>query len=126
MRPPPAIAVIDDDPVIREAIAALLSAKGYRTEAYESAESFILDVDRSEAACLIVDVHLGDISGIELGYHLDSLGYAFPIVFITGSDDRSFQEQAAELGCIAYLLKPISAEQLLEAVVHGAGPANRQ
>jgi FixJ family two-component response regulator len=123
MMGPPVIAVIDDDPSVRAATVALLRSNGYRTEAYQSAEGFIADVDRSEAACLVVDVLLEDISGIELGHYLASLGYTFPIVFVTGSNDQGFQKQAMELGCVAYLLKPVAAEQLLDAVVQGVGQA---
>jgi FixJ family two-component response regulator len=122
---PPVIAVVDDDPVVRTATVVLLRSKGYRTEAYGSAESFIADLDRSEGACLVVDVLLEDISGIELGYYLASLGYTFPIVFVTGSDDQSFQKRAMELGCIAYLLKPVTPKQLLDAIVQGVGHADR-
>lgn len=125
MRGSSVVAVIDDDPVVRAAIEALLTCKGYRTESYASAEDFIIDVDRSEAACLVVDVNLGDISGIELGHHLQSLGYTFPMVFVTGEDDRILQKQAMELGCIAYLLKPVAPEQLLDALVEGIGQAKR-
>jgi len=119
------VAIIDDDPIVRTAIAMLLSSAGYGTETYESAENFIMDVDRSEAACLVVDVHLGDISGIEMAHHLDALGYTFPIVFVTGSSEQTFQRQAMEMGCIAYLLKPITAERLLAAVLEGIGQPER-
>lgn len=126
MRPSRVIAIIDDDPVVRAAIHALLSCKGYRTEVYASAEDFLIDVDRSEAACLVVDVQLGDITGIELAHELHSRGYTFPLVFVTGSDDQRFQTQAAELGCVAYLLKPVAPNRLLDAIVQSIGGVSRQ
>ena len=115
------VAVIDDEDTVREAIAALVASKGYRTEVYASAEEFITHVARSEAACLVVDVHLGDLTGIELGRHLDSLGYTFPMIFVTGADDHSLQKQAMVLGCIAYLRKPVASDQLLGAIAEAVG-----
>ena len=65
MRAPSVVAVIDDDSAVRTAIAALVASKGYQVEVYASAEEFIAHVARSEAACLVVDVHLGDLTGID-------------------------------------------------------------
>jgi len=115
------VAVIDDEDTVREAIAALVASKGYRTEVYASAEEFITHVAQSEAACLVVDVHLGDLTGIELGRHLDSLGYTFPMIFVTGSDDHGLQKQAVELGCMAYLRKPIASGRLMAAIEEAVG-----
>ena len=78
-------------------------------------------MSRSEAACLVVDVHLGDLTGIELGRHLASLGYTFPMIFVTGADDQSLQKQAMEFGCIAYLRKPIVSDRLLDAIAEAVG-----
>ena len=122
------IAVLDDDPVVRQAVGGLLSASGYGTELYASADQF-LSVAKSEATCLVVDIELGDISGIELGRHLAAMGYKFPIVFMTASDDELLREQALELGCVAYLYKSRLREHLLDAVAKATastGRANQQ
>ena len=121
MRAHSVVAVIDDEPTVRGAIAALVASKGYRTEVYGSAEEFITRVTESEAACLVVDVQLGDLTGIELGHHLASLGYTFPMIFVTGADDHSLQKQAMVLGCIAYLRKPVASDQLLGAIAEAVG-----
>ena len=121
MRAPSVVAVIDDDSAVRTAIAALVASKGYLVEVYASAEEFIANVARSEAACLVVDVQLGDLSGIELGRHLASLGYTFPMIFVTGADDHCLQTQAMALGCIAYLRKPIVSDRLLGAIAEAVG-----
>jgi FixJ family two-component response regulator len=110
------IAVLDDDPVVRQAVGGLLSASGYGIELYASAEQF-LSVAKSEATCLVVDIELGDISGIELGRHLAAMGFKFPIIFMTASEDETPREQAIALGCVAYLYKSRLRELLIDAVV---------
>ena len=109
------IAVLDDDPVVRQAVGGLLSASGYGTELYASADHF-LSAGKTEATCLVVDIELGDISGIELGRHLAATGHKFPIIFMTASEDETLREQAIDLGCVAYLYKSRLREQLIEAV----------
>ena len=121
MRAPSVVAVIDDDSAVRTAIAALVASKGYQVEVYASAEEFIAHVARSEAACLVADVHLGGLTGIELGHHLASLGYTFPMIFVTGADDHSLEKQAMALGCTAYLRKPVVSDRLLGAIAEAVG-----
>ena len=111
------VAVVDDDPGIRKSLHGLLSKFGYAVYTYESAEAF-LDVARTSSAnCLVLDIQLGDISGIELGRELAAAGLSFPIVFMTHLDDAAIEEQATRLGCVAYLRKPFSADVLIEAIV---------
>ena len=117
------IAIIDDDPGIRDALEHMLSAFGYRTEIYASAEEFIRAAITTEASCLVVDIQLGDLSGIELGRHLAATGFAFPIIFITGSLEETHRRQAMDFGCIAYLTKPFPAKQLIEAITKATGSA---
>lgn len=110
------IAVIDDDELVREALERLLSSLGYQTELYSSAETFIEAAIRSKAACLIIDIMLGDITGIELGRQLFAMGFTFPVIFMTGSDGALVREQAMELGCIAFFQKPFSTHELEAAI----------
>ena len=93
----------------------------YRTELYASAEEFVRAAITTEAACLVVDIQLGDISGVELGRHLSATGFEFPIVFMTGSQEETHRRQAMDFGCIAYLLKPFPAEQLIDAIAKAVG-----
>lgn len=115
------IAVIDDDEIMLEALERLLSSLGYQTELYESAEAFIEAAMRSKAACLIVDIQLGDITGVELGRQLSAMGFAFPVIFMTGSDDTLVRKKAMQLGCIAYLQKPFPASELEVAISEAIG-----
>ena len=101
---------------MREALESMLCAFGYRTELYASAEEFVRSAITTEATCLVVDIQLGDISGIELGRLLSATGFEFPIIFMTGSVEEIHRRQAMDHGCVAYLHKPFPAKQLIEAI----------
>jgi FixJ family two-component response regulator len=111
------VAIIDDDPGVRKAMAALLSAFGYVTYTYNSAETFLAIAATSRAKCLVVDIELGDISGVELARQLGDAGLRFSIIFMTALDDDVIFRQAEQLGCVAYLRKPFGADLLIEAIV---------
>jgi FixJ family two-component response regulator len=110
------VVVIDDDLAILESLEQLLSNFGYQTELFESAEEFLSVAPTLEPTCLIVEIQLGSISGLELVRALCADGFTSPVIFITGSHDELHRQQAMELGCVAFLLKPFSAEQLIESV----------
>jgi FixJ family two-component response regulator len=118
------VAVVDDDFALRKATATLLSALGYRTELFASGGAFLDAAMRSEASCLIVDIQLGDISGVELGHQLAVTGFKFPIIFMTASEDDTTRRRAMQLGCVAYLRKPFPADELIDAVVKAIGPVS--
>jgi FixJ family two-component response regulator len=111
------VAVIDDDDVLREALANLLGADEYEVELYDSAEAFLASVADSRANCLLVDVHLDGISGIELGRGLAAAGFRFPIVYMTGSTDETVRARAMQAGCVAFLTKPFTPPALDEALM---------
>ena len=115
------IAIVEDDPAVREALNTLLSSFGYIAELYASAEEFLNAAATSAAKCLVVDIQLGDITGVEMGRQLFASGFTFPIVFMTGSPDVTFWRHAMELGCVAYLQKPFDADRLSEAIVAAIG-----
>jgi FixJ family two-component response regulator len=115
------VGIIDDDPAMRGALSALLTAVGYRTEVYASGEEFIEVASKSEAGCLVIDIQLGDLSGVELGRHLLAMGLTFPVIFMSGSVDGVARQQAMELRCIAFLQKPFPPNQLVEAIIEAIG-----
>jgi CheY-like chemotaxis protein len=117
------IAIVDDDSDIREALEHLLSLRGYRIETYASAEEFIDAATATEASCLVVDMQLGDILGVELCRHLSANGFKFPIIFMTGCQSETLQKKAMDFGCIAYLHKPFATDRLIEAVAKATGVA---
>ena len=110
------VAVVDDDPGMRDLVETLITAFGLCAEVYGSGEGFLKVAAESEAACLIVDIGLEDMTGIELGRRLARMGFAFPIIFMTGSDDEMLRHEAEKLGFVAYLRKPFRAVHLMEAI----------
>ena len=115
------VAIVDDDPSVRKAMVNLLSTSGYCTELFASGGAFLDAATTCEATCLVVDIQLGDITGVELGRHLAATGLRFPIIFMTGLDDETIRSQATALGCVAYLRKPFPASLLLEAIIKAVG-----
>lgn len=110
------VGIVDDDPEIRIAMARLLSASGYGAETFDSAETFLVRASTSKATCLLVDIQLGDISGIELAHQLATDGFKFPIIFMSGLNDVVIRSQAAAAGGIAFLHKPFPAKELIDAI----------
>jgi len=113
---PSVVAVIDDDLDMLDAIKRLLTAYEYSTELYASAEAFLQAAPKSEATCLIVDVQLRNACGIQLARQLAKAGFNFPIIFVTASDSESIKRKALEAGCIAFLNKPFSEDELIETL----------
>ena len=110
------IFVIDDDPGMLKGIGRLLRAHGLEVRLFASAEAFQEQVDQHEASCLVVDIHLGGMSGIELGDRLTKAGHAPAIIFITGNDNEGARKAALQQGCVAYLTKPFTAKVLVDAI----------
>ena len=118
------IAIVDDDPGMRDGLEDLISMFGYRTEVYSSAEEFVRAAITTEASCTVIDIQLGDISGVELARHLSATGFTFPIIFMTGSLEERHRRQALDFGCVAYLHKPFPADQLINAITKAIGCAS--
>jgi FixJ family two-component response regulator len=112
----PVVAVIDDDPSVLKATGRLLSIQGFDTELYGSSGKFLDAVTTTQAFCLIVDVQLGEICGVEFVRRLKDLGIAFPVIFMTGNADEKVRKRALETGCVAFFIKPFSAYLLIEAL----------
>jgi FixJ family two-component response regulator len=109
------VTIVDDDESIRRALRRLIRSAGFEADAFGSAEEFLLQGDR-ETACLILDVRLPGMSGLDLQRELAALNPRIPIIFMSayGSDDM--KERAIEKGAIAFLRKPISEDLLLDDV----------
>ena len=110
------IAVIEDDPSMLQGLNRLLSAHGFRVQRFTSAESFLDDIATCEAKCVVVDIHLGGISGIDLQRQLASSGRDLPVIFMTAIDNEATRREAVEVGCVAYLKKPFLAKLLIDAI----------
>jgi FixJ family two-component response regulator len=110
------IAVVDDNPSMLQGLSRLLSAHGFRVRAFSSAESFLDDIARCDADCLLLDIHLGGISGIDLQRRLTSSGADLPVIFMTAIDNEATRQEAFDAGCVAYLRKPFLAKLLIDAI----------
>jgi FixJ family two-component response regulator len=110
------IAVVDDDPSVRRALGRLLSAAGFQTQLYSSSEEFLESQAGMHPGCLILDVHLPGMSGLELQTHLLAEHRRCPILFITAFDDRAAQQQALQNGAVAFLNKPLDTGHLLQLI----------
>jgi two-component system, LuxR family, response regulator FixJ len=108
------IAVVNDDLGMLEWLELALQSAGYHTELFSSAGEFLAAVPKLEVGCIIIE--LGGLSGLDLVRALCAAGFAVPIVLITGSPENRYRPQAIKLGCAAFLGKPVSTDQLIEAV----------
>ena len=112
----PVVLVVDDDTSMLKSIARLLRQSGYASVLFSSAEAFANHADFGGAVCVLLDIDLGDVSGIELRRRLKAAGILVPVIYITGNDNPAVRKAALESGCLAYLTKPFSAKSLIEPV----------
>jgi FixJ family two-component response regulator len=110
------ISVVDDDEAIRRTTTFLIESFGFRAASFESAESFLKSVELHDTSCLLVDVQMPGINGLELQAELAAAGSGIPIIFITAYDSRDMRRQAMQAGAVAFLAKPFNDEQLLQTV----------
>jgi len=110
------VVVVDDDKTMLRSLERLLNASGFDTEVFSSAEAFLARTNAREAACLVLDIHLGGMSGIELQRRLAASGSPVPVVFMTAFDDESTHAEAVDAGCLVCLRKPFPARLLIGAI----------
>jgi FixJ family two-component response regulator len=118
------ISVVDDDESIRRTTTFLIESFGFRAAAFESAENFLKSGQLHETSCLIVDVQMPGMNGLELQSELAAAGYDIPIVFVTAYDNKVSHQQAMQAGAVAFLAKPFGDEQLLQTVRLALGQDN--
>ena len=112
----PHVAIVDDDASMREASGRLLRVQGINSRNYPSARAFLEALPSHTPDCLIVDVKMPDMTGIELQGELSNHGVRIPTIVITASDDNSIAVSAASLGAIAFFLKPVPRDALVAAI----------
>jgi len=113
---PALIHVVDDDASFRTAVARLLRAAGYQVALYESGDRFLENPPGSDAGCILLDMRMAGLNGLELQEHLAKLDSILPIVFLTGHADIPSSVKAIKAGAEDFLAKPVSKQTLLEAV----------
>jgi FixJ family two-component response regulator len=112
----PAVCIVDDDSSLLRALQLLLRSAGYTVSGYGSAEEFLGATQRCRPRCLVLDVHLGRLSGFDLVERLTAAGSPIPTIFITAHDDAPTRERARRAGAIGYLRKPFDDDALIESV----------
>ncbi|MBK7875077.1 MAG: response regulator [Planctomycetes bacterium] len=110
------IFLVDDDDALRRATQRLLQACGFQVRAFASAEAFLRAFDHAEPGCILLDLRMQGLSGLELQQLLLDRGTSPPIVFFTGHADEAAREHALEKGAVAFLKKPVREESLIEAL----------
>jgi FixJ family two-component response regulator len=110
------ISIIDDDEDFREALQGLMTSMGFTVEAFSSALDFLERTNIRDTSCLITDVHMPQMTGIELHRRLIDSGYLIPTILITAYPDESVRIRAMADGIIGYLTKPCDADELLRCV----------
>ncbi|PZM14605.1 response regulator transcription factor [Rhizobium tubonense] len=115
------VAVVEDDASMRRSVHRLLNASGFHSIEYASAEEFLRRDQAVNPDCLILDIDLGGMSGIDLQRSLKDAGSSLPVIFITALDEIAFQKQAERLECIAFFRKPFQASLLIAAIKTALG-----
>jgi FixJ family two-component response regulator len=115
---PTVVIVVDDNAGFLKSVARLLSVYGFAIRTFSSAEALIDSDAARTAACLLLDIHLGGISGIELRRRLAASGSKCPVIFMTAIEDDVTRNEAMQAGCTAYLRKPFTPQLLLDAITN--------
>ena len=113
---PRSIAIVDDDPSVLKALARLLGAHSFATKTYVSAPQFLAALPEGLPDCLIADLQMPEMTGLELQLALARRGVQIPIIIITAHDEAGMRERCKSAGAIAYLAKPVSDTSLFAAI----------
>jgi FixJ family two-component response regulator len=110
------IAIVDDDELVRNALQGMLKSVGFPSQAFASAEEFLKSGQRQQIGCLIADIRMPGMSGLELQAKLNAEHCRIPTIFITAHDDGQMRMRALRAGAVEFLAKPFDDEALLETV----------
>jgi FixJ family two-component response regulator len=110
------VSVVEDDRYFRESMRRLMRSLGYSVEAFASAADFLASSRLAETACLIADVHMPAMTGIELYRHLIEAGYAIPTILVTAYPDHVDRARALNDGVVCYLRKPVDEQHLIRCL----------
>ena len=110
------ISVVDDDESVRRSTRLLVESFGYRAAVFESAEGFLRFGQLRDTSCLVLDVQMPGMDGLELQTQLAAEGCGIPVIFITAHDDQESRRRALRAGAVAFLGKPFTDQQLLQAI----------
>jgi FixJ family two-component response regulator len=117
------ISIVDDDESVREATKGLLEARGYSAQTFSGAEEFLRSSHLQDTHCLITDVRMPGLDGIELQRRLLDIGYRIPVIFITARHDERTRLRALQAGACGFLSKPYSEEGLIQCLAAALRPS---
>jgi FixJ family two-component response regulator len=112
----PLIAIVDDDNALRNSLDNLIRSVGFRAQGFSSAEAFLQSPHAPETACMILDVRMPGMNGLELQRQLGAANWRIPIIFVTAYADHDVRARALAAGAVAFLSKPCREEDLLAAI----------
>ena len=110
------ICIVDDNEAVRESIGSLLHSVGYQTSLFASGDAFLNSDGARLADCLILDVRMDGLGGLELQHRLTHMGCSIPTIFISGDADEGLRAKALQQGAVAWLDKPLQVEVLLRTI----------
>lgn len=113
--------IVDDEPMVLRGISRVLRAEGFKTESFNSAQEFIDKYNPAVGGCLILDITMPEVTGLELQEWLLSAGIPLPIIFLTGKDERGERTQALKRGAVHFLMKPVTSVILVGCVEKALG-----
>jgi FixJ family two-component response regulator len=119
------VSIVDDDESLRRSVRNLLTSVGFRVETFASAEAFLESAHRGNTGCVVLDLRMPGMSGLDLLRHLAATGPRIPVIILTAHSDDEACRRALQAGAVAFLGKPFHGEALLGAVrraLDGAGP----
>jgi FixJ family two-component response regulator len=114
--PRPLIAIVDDEESVRRALRRLMVSAGFRAQTFSCGAALLSSLSLEHPSCVVLDLHMPELSGFELQVQLNGSAQPVPVVVITGHDTPEAEKRVMDAGAIAYLRKPIDDQELLEAV----------
>jgi two-component system response regulator FixJ len=117
----PTVHLVDDDAAVRDSLKTLLESYGLDVRDYSSALEFLAKAAASDAGCLVLDLHLPVVSGLDLLALMRHRKISFPVVFVTGRSDKETKERALRAGAVAFLDKPVGEDALIAAIDEAVG-----
>lgn len=120
-RTPTKVYVVDDDPLLRPALVELLEQSGYAAPTFASGEAFLSALPKLSPGCIIVDIFMRGMSGLDMQRRLLASGCRWPVIVLTGHADRANAERAVAAGAVSFLEKPVRRVELLAAILKGEG-----
>jgi len=115
------ISIVDDDQSLRRSLRNLLTSVGFRVETFASAEDFLSSSEQENTGCLVLDLRMGGMHGLDLLRHLAATGSRIPVVILTAHGDDETRQRSLEAGAVAFLGKPFRPDTLLDAVRRALG-----